>query len=91
MKSFASTSPYGAVLLLLVASSSVPTQCFCEPAIIPKTARLVEGVDKVSGTGLDHSLEYVVPDTGFYGPEALYLLHGACFVQLVDRYYLSSY
>lgn len=57
---------------------------FSDPNVVSKDARIVEGTDRVSGSGIDHTLTYVTP-SGFYGPEALYLLHGLCFTDTVDR------
>lgn len=59
-------------------------EIYSEPDIITKEMRIVEGTDRVQGSGIDHSLPYMTP-AGFYGPEALYLLHGACFSQSADR------
>ena len=70
--------------LLLVLLENFFWSVQCEPSIISKNAKIVDGVDRVTGTGLDNSLKYVSPDS-FYGPESLYVLHGACFVSLVDR------
>lgn len=72
-----------AAILLLVLGAVVPT-AYGEPAVIPKDAKIVEGTDRVSGTGIDQTLAYMTPDS-FYGPEALYLLFGTCFTELVER------
>ena len=53
-------------------------------AAVTKEAKIVDGVDRVSGTGLDQTLGYTSPDE-FYGPEGMYLLIGTCFTALVDR------
>ena len=70
--------------MLLLALGGAVSAVYGEPAIIPKDAKIVEGTDRVSGTGIDQTLAYITPDS-FYGPEALYLLYGTCFTQLVDR------
>ena len=68
---------------LMVLSTIIPyTQS--EPDIIPTNTKIVEGTDRVHGSGIDHSLPYMTPSS-FYGPEALYLLHGTCFTQSIDR------